>query len=119
MTKNMKRNALWFVWILLLFPTWKALAQEANNPVTYSHQAVRFGDQQVSHDPVTLVLPGVAYQAGFSSYLDNPASAALFETGFGSLGLSFRSVREDATFLENRQVMDDNQFGIANLGFIY
>lgn len=94
-------------------------AQEPINPLLYSYQAVQFGDQNVSHDPVTLVMPGTAYASGFSSYLDNPASAALFTKSFGEFGLSFRQVEESSLFLENRNRFDDNQTGISNLGFIY
>jgi hypothetical protein len=94
-------------------------AQEANNPWSHSYQAVHFGDQQNVHDPVTLVMPGTAFNSGFSSYLENPASAALFDRSFGSFGLSFRNISEDTQFMGMSSDMSDNQAGVSNLGFVY
>ncbi|MEX1062916.1 MAG: outer membrane protein transport protein [Balneolaceae bacterium] len=104
---------------LFLITQQQVCAQEASNPLLYSYQAVQFSDQNISHDPVTLVLPGVAYASGFSSYLNNPASAALFESSYGSFGLSFRNVDETTAFLGNRNTFNDNQTGVSNLGFVY
>ncbi|MEX2585010.1 MAG: hypothetical protein WD315_01370 [Balneolaceae bacterium] len=94
-------------------------AQMANNPWTQSYQAVLFGDQQVSHDPVTLVMPGVAQMSGFSSYLENPASAALVEQSFGSFGIAYRSVSQSTAFLNQSHNLGDNQTGVSNIGFAY
>lgn len=106
-------------WVLLVAHHVTAQAQEANNPLLYSNQAIQFSDIGVSHDPVTLVMPGVAFSGGFGSYLDNPASAALFKESFTSFGLAFRNVNETADYLENSMSFDDNQTGLSNLGFVY
>lgn len=105
--------------LFLTVPVQQVLSQDANNAWNLSHQSVLFGDRQVSHDPVTLVMPGTAQASGFSSYLDNPASAAFFDRSFGSFGLVFRSVSEKTRFLDNTHDLQDNQTGISNLGFVY
>ncbi|MEX2602105.1 MAG: outer membrane protein transport protein [Balneolaceae bacterium] len=108
---------------LVFFTLWimtiPLYAQHANNPLLYSYQAVQFSDQQISHDPVTLVMPGTAYASGFGSFLDNPASAALFENSFGSFGMAFRDNREESSFLGNRVQSDNGQIALSNLGFLY
>lgn len=95
------------------------MAQVANDPWSQSYQAVQFSDPLVSHDPITRVMPAVAYRAGISGYLENPASMALFEESLGSFGLVHRSVDESATFLGNSPSLQDRQTGISNLGFVY
>lgn len=115
----MKRIILCLAAALMLGVSQAVHAQEAVNPLLFNYQAVQFGDQNVSHDPVTLVMPGTAFAGGFSSYLDNPASAALFDESFGEFGLSFRQVDEQSLFLNNRMSFDDNQIGVSNLGFVY
>lgn len=115
----MKRLTLCLVGALMLLVSQKTTAQEAMNPLLYSYQAVQFSDQNISHDPVTLIMPGTAFSGGFSSYLDNPASAALFDESFGSFGLAFRNVNERTGFLGNRTSFDDNQTALSNLGFVY
>lgn len=115
----MKRIFVYLAGGFLFITAQEVYAQDPINPLLYSYQAVQFSDLNVSHDPVTLILPGTAYASGFSSYLDNPASPALFTTSFGEFGLSFRQVEETSLFLDNRNRFDDNQTGISNLGFIY
>jgi len=109
----------YYLIILMVFVAFPVTAQVANYSWSQSYQAVLFSDQQISHDPVTLVMPGVAYASGFSSYLENPASSALFDNSFGSLGLVFRSVSEETRFLNQNNRLGDNQTGISNIGFVY
>jgi hypothetical protein len=115
----MKRLTLCLSGVFMLLISQKTVAQEALNPLLYSYQAVQFSDINISHDPVTLVMPGTAFNSGFSSYLENPASAALFRDSFGSFGLAVRNVDESSTFLGNRVSFDDNQLALSNLGFVY
>lgn len=110
--------------LLLLLAFWfanptRGVSQEANNSLLYSFQAVQFSKPEISYDPITLVLPGVAHAGGFSSYLENPAAAALFDESFGSFGLAFRNTSERSHFLGNSMDMDGRQLGLSNLGFVY
>lgn len=94
-------------------------AQNVNNSLLFSNQAVQFGDQREIINPVTGVMPGTAYASGFGSFLDNPASIALFDDSFGEFGISYRSVSEDANYLGTSRTLDDNRTKISNVGFIY
>jgi len=90
-----------------------------NNSLLYSNQANMFSDQNVAMDPITIIMPGTAYAAGFGSFLDNPASAALFSESFGEFGLAYNAVDETGQFANSNRSLSDNQFNLANAGFIY
>lgn len=96
-----------------------SVAQTANNPLLYSNQGNLFGEQGNAYDPISIVMPGTAYAAGFGSFLDNPASAALFNSSFGEFGLSYRLVDEEGQFLGNSQSFDDSQTNLSNFGIVY
>jgi hypothetical protein len=97
------------------------LGQNANplNSLLYSNQANMFSDQGIAMDPVTIVMPGTAYAGGFGSFLDNPASAALYNQSFGQFGLAYTNVNESAQFANSSRSLSDNQFNLANAGFVY
>ncbi len=96
-------------------------AQTTNplNSLLYSNQANILSEQGSAMDPVTLVMPGTAYAAGFGSFLDNPASAALFKTSFGEFGMAYTNVNESVNFLGNTRSLGDSQFNLSNAGFVY
>jgi len=96
-----------------------ANAQNVNDALLFSNQAVQFGDQREIINPVTGVMPGTAYNSGFGTFLDNPASIALFENSFGEFGLTYKSVSEDASYLGTNRTFDDSQTKISNVGFVY
>lgn len=89
------------------------------DPLSFGNQAVLFGDQHSIADPVTGIMPGVALGSGFSSYIDNPASVALFGESFGVFGLDFNSVNESATYLGNSRELDNFQTKVSNAGLVY
>lgn len=115
-----KLPKIWTLLLAILFiGSTGLIAQNANNPLLYSHQATMLGDQGSAYDPVSIVMPGTAFSAGFSSFIDNPASMAIQPMSFGEFGLSFRTVEEDARFLGNSRSLRDNQTNLSNAGFVY
>ena len=105
--------------IILISGLNEAVAQNPNNALLYSHQAVQFGDQGSANDPISLIMPGTAFMSGLGSFIDNPASMALHKNGSAEFGLSFRGVEEDATYLGQSRVIDDRQNNVSNFGFLY
>jgi hypothetical protein len=93
--------------------------QNSNDALLYSNQANLFGDHSAPFDPVSVVMPGTAFAAGFGSFIDNPASAALFKNSYGQFGLSYRMVEEEGRFLGNTRKLDDSQTNLANFGIVY
>jgi len=104
---------------LLLLIVLPLKAQNDNNPILFSNQAILLGDQRQVNDPVTMILPGTALASGFGSFLDNPAAAALFDESFVEIGVAFRRVDEDSRFLGNTQNLTDEQTTVSNAGFVY
>ncbi|MEX0660982.1 MAG: outer membrane protein transport protein [Balneolaceae bacterium] len=114
---TLKKICLAVVLGLLMSPSLKA--QNVNDALSFGNQAVHFGDQQGVVNPVTGIMPGTAFGAGFGSYLDNPASAALFDESFGELGITLNTVNENAAYLGNSRMLDNNQFHFSNIGLVY
>jgi hypothetical protein len=107
--------------VALLIGSDRASAQDSNpnNALLYSNQATLFGSQGAASDPVSVIMPGTAFKSGLGSFIDNPASMALHKTSFGEFGLSFRSVEEDALYLGQSRILEDDQGGVSNFGFLY
>lgn len=105
--------------VFILVIAFQARAQNINDALLFSNQAVQFGDQREIINPVTGVMPGTAYNSGFGAFLDNPASIALFDNSFGEFGLTYKSVNEDAMYQGVSRSFDDSQTNISNVGFIY
>jgi len=123
MSSNSIHITIFSVFLMLILGLSSALAQvtstNPNNRLLYSNQAVLFGDYGQPLDPVSLILPGTAYGAGFGSYQDNPASAAFFRRSFGEAGFSRRSVEEESIYRGNSRLADDQQSTLSNLGVVY
>ncbi len=120
MFRNFK--ALLFFTVLILGSGFQQSMGQNTNPVNsllYSNQANMFSEQGSAMDPVSLVMPGTAYAGGFGSFLDNPASAALFNRSFSEFGLAYTAVNESAEFANSPQSLDDNQFNLSNAGLVY
>jgi hypothetical protein len=109
--------------ILLLLVLFAGLhqvsAQNPNNALLYSYQSTLFSERGAASDPVSIIMPGTAYNAGLGSFLDNPASMALFDKSFMDFGFNYRMVEEDAVYLGQSRLLDDNQGGLSNVGFLY
>lgn len=104
---------------VLLFGVERVMSQHDNNILLYNNQATLFGDQGASFDPISIIIPGTAAKSGIGSFIDNPASMALYEMSYADFGLSYGTVQEDATYLMNSRTLDNNQFNLSNLGFLY
>lgn len=115
----MRRILSFTLFIILVCGLGQLIAQNPNNALLYSHQAVQFGDQGSANDPISLIMPGTAFQSGLGSFIDNPASMALHRYGSAEFGLSFRNVEEDATYLGQTRTIDGRQNNASNFGFLY
>jgi len=96
-----------------------AMAQDGQDPFLFSTQAIKFSTLNSPQSASTLFNPSVASANGFSSFLDNPASVALFENGFFTAGYNVINQNEDDIFLGNEQNFDNSQGLLSDLGFVY
>lgn len=115
----MRKIIITTVLLAAFFGLQHSYAQSDNNILLYNNQATLFGDQGPAYDPISIVIPGTAMKAGIGSFIDNPASMALFDKSIGEFGLSFGDVSEEANYLGNSRTLDNNQFNFSNLGFLY
>lgn len=115
----MQTKSILLILIILAISATVTHSQNANNILLFNNQATLFGDQGPASDPVSIVMPGTAINSGLGTFLDNPASVALFDESFGEFGLSFRSIDEESTYLGNTQSLDHGGRGVSNAGFVY
>lgn len=80
---------------------------------------LRYSLEYPSYDPVSLVVPAVSQPTGFGAFQDNPATMALFDESFFSLGLSSRFLDETSSYLGNSSTFSDNQTSLGDLGIVY
>ncbi len=106
-----KKSILLLIGVFIISAT-QVKAQSADDVLRYSLE-------YPSYDPVSLVIPGVSNATGFGAYQENPASMALFDESFLSMGLSSRFIDETGTYLSNTSNNSDNQTGIGDLGLVY
>jgi len=106
-----KKSILLLVGVFIISAT-QINAQSADDVLRYSLE-------YPSYDPVSSVIPGVSNATGFGAYQENPASMALFDESFLSMGLSSRFIDETGTYLGNTSSNSDNQTGIGDLGLVY
>ena len=106
-----KKSILLLIGLFILSATY-VKAQSADDVLRYSLE-------YPSYDPVSLVMPGVSNATGFGAYQENPASMALFDESFLSMGLSSRFIDETGTYLGNTSSYSDNQTGIGDFGLVY
>ena len=83
--------------------------------------ALRYSARNPGNDPVNIAMGGasVANATGFGSFVENPATAALFNTSFVSFSLSSRRIEENGNYLGNSLRFDDNETNIGDMGFLY
>ncbi|MDR8390540.1 hypothetical protein NC796_05265 [Aliifodinibius sp. S!AR15-10] len=108
---NAKRNSLFILLIGCLLPA-QAFTQSAEDVLRYSLE-------YPSYDAQSMVLPGVAYNSGFGSFQDNPATMGLFDESFASFSLSLRNVDEKTTFHNDTFSFDDTQTNVGDIGLAY
>lgn len=107
-----KKGIVFVIGAFIICAAAQVKAQSADDVLRYSLE-------YPSYDPISLVVPGVSNATGFGSYQENPASMALFDQSFLSMGLSSRFLDETGTYLGNTSNYSDNQTGIGDIGLVY
>ncbi|WP_138430136.1 outer membrane protein transport protein [Fodinibius saliphilus] len=100
--------------ILVLFIVYPSLLQAQN-----LDQILQYSLEYPSYDAVSLVVPAVSQSSGFGGYQDNPASMALVDKSYFSVGLSNRYIDDTSTYLDNKSTFSSSETNIGDLGFIY
>ena len=87
--------------VLSLFLNAAVIAQDGTDPLKYSSLAQLFSRENTNGDANSGIIPSVAMENGFGSYLDNPASMAMIGTSYFNLGFLSNSTDQKNTFLCN------------------
>ena len=82
--------------------------------------ALRYNQVDPGNDPVSLSMGGasVANTTGFGSFVQNPATAALYNNSFFSFSINSRNVNETSDYLNTSKKFNDTQTAIGNLGAV-
>lgn len=115
----MKRYVPLLCVYLLLMCTDMLRAQQAIDPVSYSHLIHQFSVMNMNGDPQSEVLPSVAVANGFGSFIDNPAAIAMIKGSYLNLGLNNHRVSETNNYLGNSSDVLFKGSHISNLGAIF
>lgn len=115
---SMKRLFIILLMAGVLIPA-AAHGQDGQNPIRYSTLAQQFSTINTNGDPNASVLPSVAIQNGFGSFLDNPASMGLINMSYFNTGLLSNYAEQSNSYLGNSASFDNSRTQFGNIGLIY
>ncbi len=94
-------------------------AQDGANQINYSSIAQQIVQSNLNGDPNAGVLPSVALDNGYGSFLDNPASMALINDTYFTLGYLSNHAENTNSFKNISSTIDGQLGRFSNLGLIY
>lgn len=95
------------------------LAQDGQNSLLYSSMAQQFIGSNINGDANANILPSVATQNGFGSYLDNPASMGLINMSYFNTGLLRNYAEQSNSYLGTGSTFDNSNTKFGNIGLVY
>lgn len=113
------KRIIFFLLVPFLFPVTAAIAQDGNDPVTYSNLALQYSSLNFNGDAATGLFPAVASAYGYGSFMGNPASVAFIKESAFSVSLFNNDIEYQNTYLNNTVSSGDNATKLGNLGFVY
>lgn len=113
------KRLLFTLLLVGLFAPVSALAQDGQNPVLYSSLAQQFISSNINGDANANIIPSVATQNGFGSYIDNPASMGLINMSYFNIGLAGNFTEYSNTYLGTASSFDNSDTKLGNIGLIY
>ena len=93
--------------------------QDGGYPTKYSSIAQQMVQTTVNGDPNANSLPSVALDNGYGSFLDNPASSALINDSYFSVGYLSNFTNNVNSFQNNAITANNNIGALSNVGLIY
>jgi hypothetical protein len=102
-----------------LFASSMVFAQDGANQISYSNLAQQFVQTNQNGDAHASILPSVAIDNGFGSFIDNPASVALVNNTYFNIGYLSNNVESTNRFNNTSSTIDGQLGRISNIGLIY
>lgn len=96
-----------------------AVAQQGMNPLSYGALAQDLSYFGINGGANAGIMPSVALDNGMFSYIDNPASMALINRNYVTLGTFSNFNNRSNTYLSNTVTSDLQQNRLGNIGVVY
>ena len=103
---------------ILLFNS-QVYAQDGLNQLNYSSIAQQIIQTNINGDPQSSVLPSVAIDNGYGSFLENPATMALINDSYFSFGYLVNHGENNSSFNNTSSSIDGKIGEFSNIGLIY
>jgi len=94
-------------------------AQDGANQINYSSLSQQFVQTNLNGDPAATILPSVATQNGYGSFLDNPASMALIDDTYFTVGYLSNHAENTNSFKDISSTIDGQLGRFSNFGLVY
>ncbi len=119
LNKNRMKPKFFFLGLFFLVFVQSLYAQDGAYPIKYSSLAQQLVNTSVNGDPNANILPSVAIDNGYASFLDNPASIALINDSYFSVGYLSNFTNNLNSFQNNSITSNNHLGGLSNIGLVY
>lgn len=104
---------------MLLITASSAIAQDGYDPMSYSSLSQVFSSQQYLGSANSAILPSVAMENGYASFIDNPAAMSLIKGSYVNIGYMSNRSEFNQSFRGNELLLDSKADYINNIGVVY
>ncbi len=102
-----------------LFAPVTVLAQDGLNPQLYSSIAQQLAEFNISGEANASILPSVATENGYGSFIDNPATMGLINISYFNTGLFSNYSEQNSKFFGSSSSFENSTSKLGNMGLIY
>ena len=95
------------------------MAQDGYDPMSYSSLSQLFSSQQYLGSANSAIIPSVAMENGYASFIDNPAGMSLIKGSYLNLGYMSNRSEFNQIFRGNELLLDSKDDIFNNIGIIY
>ena len=105
--------------ITLLITASSTMAQDGYDPMSYSSLSQVFSSQQYLGSANSAILPSVAMENGYASFIDNPAAMSLIKGSYVNVGYMGNRSEFNQSFRGKELLLDSKVDYINNIGVVY
>ena len=105
--------------VMLLITASSTMAQDGYDPMSYSSLSQVFSSQQYLGSANSAILPSVAMENGYASFIDNPAAMSLIMGSYVNIGYMSNRSEFNQSFRGNELLLDSKADYINNIGVVY
>lgn len=105
--------------MVMVFLSVEIKAQDGVSQISYLNLAQQFSSTNVNGDANTSILPSVAMENGFGSFMDNPASMALISTSYFNFGYLSNTSDNESSYFGRTSAIDNTEGQLSNIGLVY